>query len=171
MTRTPINVTFTDERNAAGVEQHACNGCGDCVSGCNVGAKNTLLMNYLPDAVRHGARIFTEVDVRHVARAGTRWSVTIRPLDGGREDFDHAADILVTADIVVVGAGVLGSTEILLRSAARRAPALRRAGHPLLRQRRRARLRVRGPGRRARRRARRPARRGSRVGRARRSPG
>ena len=122
VTRTPVNVSFTDARNAAGVEQHACSGCGDCVSGCNVGAKNTLLMNYLPDAVRHGARIFTEVDVRHVARAGTRWSVTIRPLEGGREDFDHAADILITADIVVVGAGVLGSTEILLRSAAHGLP-------------------------------------------------
>ena len=49
--------------------------------------------------------------------------MTLRPLDGGREDFDDdAADVLVTADIVVVGAGVLGSTEILLRSAARGLP-------------------------------------------------
>ena len=117
--RAPINVTFTATRNAAGVDQPACTGCGDCVTGCNEGAKNTLLMNYLPDAQRHGASIFTEVDVRHVARAGDRWAVTIRPLGTGRDHFDDADDLIVTADVVVLGAGSLGSTEILLRSQAR----------------------------------------------------
>ena len=116
--RAPINVTFTPTRNPAGVDQPACTGCGDCVSGCNEGAKNTLLMNYLPDAVRHGASIFTEVDVRHVVRADNRWAVTIRPLDSTREQFDDADDIIVSADVVVLGAGSLGSTEILLRSRA-----------------------------------------------------
>ncbi|MGZ4396714.1 MAG: GMC family oxidoreductase N-terminal domain-containing protein, partial [Gaiellaceae bacterium] len=53
--RPPINVTFKDRVNAAGIEQPACTLCGDCVSGCNVGAKNTTQMNYLPDAKRHGA--------------------------------------------------------------------------------------------------------------------
>ncbi len=53
---TPINVTFRAGPNAAGVHQEACTGCGDCVTGCNVGAKNTLLMNYLPDAVATGRR-------------------------------------------------------------------------------------------------------------------
>ena len=45
---TKINVSFSDGRNAANIDQPACTGCGDCVSGCNVGAKNTVLMNYLP---------------------------------------------------------------------------------------------------------------------------
>ena len=49
----PVNVRFQGGSNAVGVEQEPCTCCGDCVSGCNVGAKNTLLMNYLPDAVRH----------------------------------------------------------------------------------------------------------------------
>ena len=42
-------------------DQPACNGCGNCVSGCNTGAKNTLNMNYLPDAKVHGATFFTKV--------------------------------------------------------------------------------------------------------------
>ena len=58
--RAPLNVTFQASTNLAGVTQPACNNCGNCVAGCNVGAKNTVLMNYLPDAVRHGAAIFTE---------------------------------------------------------------------------------------------------------------
>ena len=72
VTRPPINVTFTDGPNAAGVEQRACNLCGDCVSGCNHRAKNTVTENYLPDAVAHGAHIFCEVSVRTVERSPAR---------------------------------------------------------------------------------------------------
>src|SRR2546427_1939990 len=49
--RPPLAVTYRDdEESAAGVRQKKCTGCGDCVTGCNVGAKNTLTMNYLPMA-------------------------------------------------------------------------------------------------------------------------
>ncbi len=68
--KTPIYVTFQDGVNHVGVEQRACQLRGDCVSGCNYSAKNTILMNYLPDARGHGAEIFTQVDVRLVRRAG-----------------------------------------------------------------------------------------------------
>jgi cholesterol oxidase len=115
--RPPINVNFTVEGpNHVGVEQHKCNDCGDCVSGCNNAAKNTLIMNYLPDAVNHGAEIFTEVSVRWIERANNQWVIQCEVLGVGREKF-KAPMIAVTADIVVVGAGTLGSTEILLRSA------------------------------------------------------
>ncbi|MDO3634619.1 alpha/beta fold hydrolase [Mycolicibacterium arseniciresistens] len=110
-----LNVRFADGPNAAGIEQQKCSMCGDCVSGCNVGAKNTVLMNYLPDAVAHGAKIFTKVAVHHLSRDGDRWKVHYRPQDIGRELFD-AEPMTVTADIVVLAAGTLGSTEILLRS-------------------------------------------------------
>lgn len=113
--RPPINVTFADGINHVGVQQHACTLCGDCVSGCNVGAKNTTHMNYLPDAKAHGAEIFTRVAVRRLERRDDRWIVHFQPLDTGREKFD-APEMFVTADIVVLGAGALGSTEILLRS-------------------------------------------------------
>ena len=64
--RPPINVTFEDGVNHVGVPQQACNGCGDCITGCNYSAKNTVLMNYLPDARNHGAEIFTQAAVRRV---------------------------------------------------------------------------------------------------------
>ncbi|HVV37349.1 MAG TPA: GMC family oxidoreductase [Acidimicrobiales bacterium] len=111
-----INVTFDDRVNAAGVEQPACNGCGDCVSGCNTGAKNTLIMNYLPDAQRWGAKIFTGVDVRWVERcANGKWNVQYQVLGAGRGRFGEAP-LTLEADIVVLAAGTLGSTELLLRS-------------------------------------------------------
>ncbi|HWW44667.1 MAG TPA: GMC oxidoreductase, partial [Acidimicrobiia bacterium] len=115
--RTPINVTFQTGPNHVGVDQQACTGCGDCVTGCNYGAKNTLLMNYLPDAVAHGAHIFTEVDVRWVERAGDRWAVRYQPLGVGRGRFD-APPLTVIGDVVMVGGGTVGSNEVMLRSRA-----------------------------------------------------
>ena len=110
-----INVTFENGVNAAGVEQPACTGCGDCVSGCNVGAKNTLLMNYLPDARRWGASIFTGVDVRWIEPSGEAWAVRYELLGAGRDRFGDDP-LTVVGDIVVLAGGTLGSTEMLLRS-------------------------------------------------------
>jgi cholesterol oxidase len=111
----PINVTFEDGVNHVGVEQRACVLCGDCVSGCNHRAKNTVLMNYLPDARNHGAEIFTCASVRHVEKEDGRWLVHYQRLEAGREKFDSPTEF-VSADLVVLAAGALGSTEILLRS-------------------------------------------------------
>ncbi len=110
-----INITFEDRVNNAGVTQYKCELCGDCMTGCNYGAKNTTLMNYLPDAKNHGAEIFTGLSVSHVSRANDKWVVHYLILSAESEKF-NAPDLFVTADIVVVGAGALGSTEIMLRS-------------------------------------------------------
>ena len=114
----PINVNFAAGTNRAGVEQPACNLCGDCCSGCNTGAKNTTLMNYLPDAVAHGAEIYCGLRVRWIEKLDDgRWSIAYDPIGLGRDAFS-AEPLRVTASIVVLGAGALGSTEILLRSRA-----------------------------------------------------
>ncbi|MCC5938181.1 MAG: GMC family oxidoreductase [Lunatimonas sp.] len=111
-----INVNFEDKQNHVGIKQPKCTNCGDCVTGCNVGAKNTTAMNYLPDAFNHGAAIFTEINVRYVKKAGNRWQVFFHPVAIGREHF-NAPLMFVTADRVVLSGGSLGSTEILFRSA------------------------------------------------------
>lgn len=117
--RAPINVNFTvNGKNHVGVEQRPCVCCGDCVTGCNYAAKNTLTTNYLPDAKNYGAEIYTQVDVRWLGRSGDRWEVYYRPLGQGRDVF-NGPDLRISADVVVLGAGALGSTEILLRSKAR----------------------------------------------------
>ena len=102
--RPPINVTFEDGVNHVGVEQQACKLCGDCVSGCNYSAKNTLIMNYLPDAANHGAEIFTKTSVRRVEQAGGEWLVHFDLHDTGREHF-KAPPMFVRAGIVVWGPG------------------------------------------------------------------
>ena len=129
--RPPLNVTFDEPAggvNHVGVEQHACTLCGDCVTGCNHHAKNTTLMNYLPDAKNHGAEVYTQVSVRRLERQGGRWVVHYQLFESGREKFD-APEMFVTADVVVLAAGTLGSTEILLRSKAAGLPLSDRLGY------------------------------------------
>jgi cholesterol oxidase len=118
----PVAVSFADTVNPAGIAQPACTGCGDCCGGCNAGSKNTVALTYLPEAARHGAEIFTHAKVGRVAKAGDgRWEVHLERLDqpaAGANGSDGKAQRRVTADIVVLAAGTLGSTEILLRSQA-----------------------------------------------------
>ena len=110
-----INVCFESGINHVGVQQHRCINCGDCVTGCNHHAKNTLIMNYLPDAVNHGAEIFCSIDVKHVERVAGKWVVNFEVFNTSREEFKAPYMFIRAANVVIAG-GSLGSTEILLRS-------------------------------------------------------
>ena len=110
----PLHIAFAQGPDAAGVMQPACVQCGDCCGGCNVGAKTTVANTYLADAKAFGAEIFTEGRVRSLAKEdGGGWRIALRRPAGARSGWTDAS---VHAGIVVVAAGTLGSTEILLRS-------------------------------------------------------
>jgi cholesterol oxidase len=107
---------YDDQLNHVGVHQRLCILCGDCVTGCNVRAKNTLYMNYLPLAKQLGAQIFTQLEVDYLVKApdGGYWvHYRYHPGHGGLPKPG-----VLRASAVVLAAGVLGSTEILLRSRA-----------------------------------------------------
>ncbi len=111
-----VTVSFDPNVNVAGIEQPGCTRCGDCCGGCNVGAKNSVALTYLPDAVRHGAELFTHASVRLVAKvADGGWEVHVRRMDANGS---ASPDMILRASMVVLGAGTLGTTEILLRSRA-----------------------------------------------------
>lgn len=96
--------------NEYGQKQGTCVHCGLCDVGCPVGAKNTLDLNYIPAAENKGA----EVRPLHLV-------TNIEPLVGGyrvsfdRLEADRRQPGSVTASLVIVAAGSLGSTELLLR--------------------------------------------------------
>lgn len=127
--RVPVNISFDDHVNPFGVRRAPCNLCGDCVTGCNHGAKNTVATTYLPDAWNHGAEIYTEISVSHIERREDGlWAVCCELVEAGRERFEGAETVVLLAEVVVLAAGTLGSTGILLRSRARGLPLSDRLG-------------------------------------------
>ena len=96
--------------NRHGVLQQGCTFVGECVIGCNQGAKNSLDYNYLAVAERAGAVALTRAEV-----------VRIEPSDGGYavEYRDHAGgDVnrVLTGQSLFLAAGAVATTELLLRS-------------------------------------------------------
>lgn len=96
--------------NAHGAVQGTCVHCGHCDIGCQVRAKNTLDLNYLAVAERHGAEVRPLHLVTALARDGDGWRVHFDRLhEGQRLPGD------VRARRVVLAAGSLNTTELLLR--------------------------------------------------------
>jgi len=97
--------------NAQGVPQGTCVHLGNCDIGCDVQAKNTLDLNYLAGAEARGA----EIRPLHLVRL-------VRPSAAGYiVEYDEIVNETltpgqVTGGIVILAAGSLGSTELLLRS-------------------------------------------------------
>jgi cholesterol oxidase len=102
--------------NRHGIIQRDCIDCGDCLTGCNVGAKNTLATNYLPIARRNGTMMFTQTEVRDIEKCDGFWKINFIYFDRDDRGRHKEHESCVTARIVVLGAGSLGSSEILLRS-------------------------------------------------------
>ncbi|MGO9209050.1 MAG: GMC oxidoreductase [Terriglobales bacterium] len=70
-----VGQTFPDPFfGGDGPERSTCIACGGCMMGCRYGAKNTLDLNYLYLAEKHGAQVFPETKV-----------VDVRPLDGASD--------------------------------------------------------------------------------------
>lgn len=128
----PLSVSMDGLANSSGVELPACNLCGDCMTGCNVGAKDSLDVNLLEKARRAGAEIYLGTTVLHLERSKPKrdgeercWEVFVAHTDDRLEarEEQHGKKWgrrnnarSLKARHVILGAGSLGSTEILLRS-------------------------------------------------------
>ncbi|MEV3857911.1 GMC family oxidoreductase [Streptomyces sp. NPDC050095] len=94
----------------AGPARKACTECGECMTGCRHGAKNTLNENYLYLAEKAGAVVHpmtTVVSVTDDSRGG--YAVATLPTD----DKKKSAGRTFTARKVVVAAGTYGTQTLL----------------------------------------------------------
>ena len=96
--------------NKFGRPQGTCVHCGSCDLGCPVGARNTLDLNYLAVAEDSGAEILALHFVTGIAPEGSGYRVHYDRVDGGTRRPGSVA-----ADRVIVAAGSLNTTELLLR--------------------------------------------------------
>ncbi len=96
--------------NAQGQKQGTCVHCGNCPIGCQVKAKNTLDLNYIPVAEKHGAQVRPLHLVRYIQPEGGGYRVHFDRIENG--ELKPGSE---TAQRVIVAAGSIGSTELLLR--------------------------------------------------------
>jgi cholesterol oxidase len=99
----------------AGPARQACRHCGECMTGCRYGAKNTLLTNYLHLAERAGAVVVPLTTVRSLQpRPGGGWLVrTERTAMFGAGRITGWQRRTLTAGQVVLAAGALGTQKLL----------------------------------------------------------
>ncbi len=136
--RTPVGVLFseldTDDLDAhtvaggrevpdpyfggTGPTRATCRHCGECMTGCRHGAKNTMVKNYLHLAEQAGAQVLPLTTVR-----------AVRPLDAAAPGAGYAVDTVatdhrpgraapvrtLTAEQVVFAASALGTQRLLHR--------------------------------------------------------
>ncbi|MBC5786019.1 GMC family oxidoreductase N-terminal domain-containing protein [Ramlibacter sp. USB13] len=94
----------------------ACTLCGDCMTGCNVGAKRSLDTTVLARAHAAGVELYTGGTVLKVEpHADGGWVLHTVYTDRSLRERHQAQP--VRARKVVLAAGTLGSTEILMHSA------------------------------------------------------
>lgn len=106
-----------------GLSRRTCRLCGECDVGCNDGAKATLDHNYLSAASHLGAVISTRSEVRHIRRnegsAGgfeVDYVVHAPEAEGRQTDTARLAVRTLRAKKVIVAAGTLGSTYLMLKN-------------------------------------------------------
>ncbi len=98
--------------NLHGREQGTCVHLGNCDIGCDVKAKNTLDLNYLAEAEDGGAEIRPGQLATYIEPCNGGYEVHIRGLLGDKKWKKYSEK----GAKVIIAAGSLNSTEILLRS-------------------------------------------------------
>lgn len=115
--RLPLAVHFGESRRHpfSGVFQQGCQNLGLCDAGCPVLAKNTIDITYLARAEAHGAEVFPLREVLRIdppGAAGGTWRVGFR-------DLQYRTSGSVEAPLLVLAAGTLGTSRLLLKNRGR----------------------------------------------------
>ncbi len=91
-----------------GPDRTGCTSCGACMTGCRLGAKNTLDLNYLYLAEQLGVTIIPETRVTDVKQNGNGYLVTTKNATGlipSKQQFESRG--------VIFSGGVLGTIKLL----------------------------------------------------------
>lgn len=98
----------------AAIDHGKCTNCNWMMAGCQFDAKQSLLFNYLPAAVAHGAEIRPLHEVQHLTRtADGGYRVHYNQID--EVDYrEHVGSGTIDAKLVVLAAGA-GATPVILQ--------------------------------------------------------
>ena len=102
-----------------------CIGSGFCITGCIYGAKQSLLRNYIPQAVAAGARIETDLEAVAIR---LRDSIVVGEGGGSLPDLPYRYDVIlegrnhrrerikVSTKLLILAGGTVGTARLLLNS-------------------------------------------------------
>jgi cholesterol oxidase len=112
--RLPLAVHFGPSRRHpfSGVFQRGCENLGRCDLGCPILAKNTVDITYIARAEAHGAEVYPLHEVLRIEPPhdhGGDWRVGFR-------DLQYRIEGEVEAPVLVLAAGSLGSSRLLLKN-------------------------------------------------------
>ncbi|MEY9962369.1 cholesterol oxidase [Streptacidiphilus sp. MAP12-16] len=96
-----------------GPRRRACTECGECMTGCRHGAKNTLTENYLYLAEKNGAQILPMTTVTAVREDGEGYAVDTRATDSRSKHPAKNGFRTLRARQVVISAGTYGTQKLL----------------------------------------------------------
>ena len=105
--------------NLHGRTRHTCRLVGECNVGCNYGSKNSLDYTYLSEAKRLGADLRTGCEVEAFEPHESGGGYALRYLEHRYSEDPEGRDTTVrtvTADRLILSAGAIGSTYLLLRN-------------------------------------------------------
>jgi cholesterol oxidase len=107
--------TGQDRNNPhSGLPQRACDYSGNCLLGCQVHAKNTLDLNYIPLAEKHGAEVYPlHLGDKIEPLAGRGYRVHFDRQETGPPQQSEPGSVI--GKTVIIAAGTLGTGELLLR--------------------------------------------------------
>ncbi|NUN15736.1 MAG: GMC family oxidoreductase [Myxococcales bacterium] len=92
------------------IDWSKCTWCGDCVSGCNRGAKRSLDKTYLPLAETAGAELRSETEVVGFTMRGSGgWDVRVQKTG------DPSTLETIPTRTLVIAAGTMGTLDIMVR--------------------------------------------------------
>jgi choline dehydrogenase-like flavoprotein len=91
-----------------------CAGSNNCVLGCPTGAKRSMLVTNVPRALAHGARLYADCRISHIARR--RHTATGVQGLFSRRDGRPGSRLTVHAKVVVVAGGAIQTPALLQRS-------------------------------------------------------
>lgn len=118
----PRNLAVRDALEAVGIPSGPlpravkdCKGCGDCLIGCDEGAKQSMDRSYIPRALKDGAELYTCSEVDRILTEGTK----VVGVEGHVVDINgwkNVARFRVRAPRVIMAAGALHTPMIMQRS-------------------------------------------------------